>query len=88
MQFQASIDAARAEAKAGRIQSPPPHRGRSLTPRQLAVDHYNAQIRSDDEFRNADHRYAHGFVDEHYVAALKEVVAERLTTETFRNSYS
>ena len=75
VQFQALIDAARAEAKAGRIQSPPPHRGRSLTPRQLAVDHYNAQIRSDDEFRNADHRYAHGFVDEHYVAALKEVVA-------------
>ena len=73
--IQGEIEAARAEAKAGRLQASPPRRGRSLTPRQLAVDHYSTRIRSDDEFRNADSRYAHGFVDCDYVAALRDVVS-------------
>lgn len=75
-QFQATIDAARAEANAVRAQSASPRRGRSLTPRQLAVDHYNAKMRSDDELRNADYRYAaHGFVDDDYVVALRGIIA-------------
>ena len=74
-QFQAAIDTARAEAKAGRLQAASPRRGRSLTPRQLAVAHYSAQMQFDDELRNADHRFAHGFVDDAYVAALRGVIS-------------
>jgi integrase len=74
-QFQAAIDAARAEAKAGRLQAASPRRGRSLTPRQLADAHYRAQMQFDNELRNADHRFARGFVDDAYVAALRGVIS-------------
>src|SRR6202035_1989583 len=47
--FQATIDAARAEAKAGLAQAASPRRGRSLTPRQLAAAHYSAQTQFDEE---------------------------------------
>ena len=50
--FQATIDAARAEAKAGRVQAPP-RRGRSLTPRQMAVADYAGELAIDDQVRNA-----------------------------------
>ena len=73
--FQAAIDAARVEAKAGRRQAASPRRGRSLTPRQLADAHYRSQMQFDDELRNADHRFAHGFVDDAYVAALRDVIS-------------
>ena len=41
-QFQAAINTARSEAKSGRLQAASPRRGRSLTPRQLAVAHTTA----------------------------------------------
>src|SRR5580704_16581094 len=73
--FQARIDAARAQAKAAQVQAAPPRPGRSLSPQQLAAAHYNAQMQFDDELRNTDHRYAHGFVREEYVERLRRVVS-------------
>jgi hypothetical protein len=69
--FQSIIDAARAEAKAER--SAP--RGRSLSPRQLAVAHYDTQMQFDNELRNTDSRYAHGFVDDRYVERLRAIIS-------------
>ena len=73
--FNAVIDAARLEAKATRIQSEAPRRGQSLSPRQLAVAHYDAQMQFDDELRNTDDRYARGSVDPDYVTALRGVIS-------------
>ena len=73
--LQGRIDAARAEAKAIRVKATPPRRGRSLTRRQLALVHYEGQIQFDDELRNTDHRYAHEFVDNSYVTALRGVIS-------------
>ncbi len=82
--FQATIDAARAEAKAGRVEASPYH-GKHLTPRQLAVAHYNDQERRDQETRNADNRYAaHGFVDADYVAALRDVISGAADNQGFQ----
>lgn len=74
-QFYATIEAARAEARALRNLSAPPRRGHVMSPRQLAEAHYGDQMRFDDECRNQDHRFSHGFVDESYVARLKAVVS-------------
>jgi integrase len=71
--FHADVDAARAQAKAARVQAAPPRAGRSLSPRQLAAAHYNDQMQFDDELRNSDHRYSQGFVDSDYVERLRRV---------------
>lgn len=68
--FNATLDAARAEAKTTRAAPP----GRPLTFRQLAEVQYNDRTRADDELRNTDHRYSHGFVDDDYVKRLREIV--------------
>ena len=73
--MQAKIETARAEYRAGRLQASPPRQGRSLSPRQLAVAHYGDQTQFDDELRNRDHRYAHGFVDGDYVARLRAIIS-------------
>lgn len=49
-------------------------KGQNLTPQQLAKAHYAAQTAFDDELRNADHRYGHGFIDEDYVRNLRAAV--------------
>ena len=71
--FHARIDAAKAQAKAAKVQATPPRPGRSLSPQQLAAAHYNEQVAFDTELRNSDHRYSHGFVDMEYVESLKLV---------------
>ena len=75
--FQATIDAARAEAKAAHVQQLAPRRGQSLSPRQLAAAHYTGQLALDDQMRNAGlydptHR---GWTAPGYVAALKWVAS-------------
>jgi integrase len=72
--MQSEIDAARAETKAGCLQASPPRRGRPLSPRQLAVAHYDGQVAFDTELRNSDDRFSRGFVDMDYVTALRSVV--------------
>ena len=75
--MQAQIDAARAEYKAGKIQALPPPRGRLLSPRQLAVAHYDGELVLDDQMRNAG-----AYVPGHrewskagYAAALQRVAS-------------
>jgi len=73
--FQATIDSARAQAKAAQARAASPRRGRSLSPGQLAIAHYSAQMQFDDECRTDSRYAAHGFVDAQYVAALRDVIA-------------
>lgn len=73
--FQAEIETGRERAKATRLQTAAPRYARPLAPAELAAAHYSAQMRFDDECRNTDHRYAHGFVDEDYVARLRDIVS-------------
>lgn len=70
--FHATLDAARAQAKAQRAAP----RGKPLPPQQLAVAQYDARLQVDDELRNTDGRYAqHGFVDSDHVDALKRIIS-------------
>ena len=84
--MQSEIDAARAETKAGRLQASPPRRGRSLSPRQLAVAHYDGQMAFDTELRNGDDRFSHGFVDMDYIAALRSVVTGAASNQDMLNT--
>jgi hypothetical protein len=72
-QMQDTLEAARREARA--VQTTTPRKGRTLSARQMALAHYADQMRFDDELRNSDDRYAHGFIDEDYVAQLRRAVS-------------
>jgi hypothetical protein len=65
-ELRAMIENTQAEAKVTRSGAQP-RRSQVLTPRELAVAHYDTQMRFDDELRDSDDRYSHGFVDERYV---------------------
>jgi integrase len=73
--MQATLDAARAQGKREATRAAPPRKGKPLSTRQMAVAHYDGQMRFDDELRNSDDRYARGFIDERYVEALKRVIS-------------
>jgi integrase len=73
--MQAIIERAREEGKVGKPPSLPRFKGRALSPREMALVHYADQISFDDELRNTDHRYAHGFIDDEYVSLLKQCVS-------------
>jgi hypothetical protein len=54
--FYATLDEARAKAgMSSKRRTQPVSRG-YLSPRQIALDHYTAQMNFDDEARNSDHR--------------------------------
>jgi integrase len=53
---------------------------------QIALRNYQMQLAVDEEFRNADHRYAQfGFIDEALVARLREGIAGCLTDAELAN---
>ena len=74
--FQAAIDAARAEAKADRLQASP-RRGQPLSPRQSAVAHYSGELALDDQIRNAGiyNPSQREWSKAGYVAALQRVAS-------------
>jgi integrase len=83
--WHSAIEGARAEAKAQRVQAQP-RQGRSLTARQLAVTHYGDQVQFDDELRNADSHYSHGFVHEQYIALLRRVASGSADNEEMQGA--
>jgi integrase len=58
----------------------------SISIEEMARQHYAEQLALDEECRNADHRYASGFVDEQYVDALRRAVSGGATDDELRES--
>ena len=73
--MQRKLDAARMQTGSTRKGRTEPVKGKLMTPKEMAIEHYADQVRFDEEARNADHRYSIGYVDQDYVSALKRAVA-------------
>jgi len=48
--------------------------------------HYADQMNFDDELRNTDHRYAHGFIDKKYVELLRKCVSGAVSDEEMQST--
>ena len=70
-----TIDAARIQTKTVAKARTQPIRGKRMSPNEMAIAHYNDQVRFDSEARNTDYRYSMGFIDDDYVAALERAIS-------------
>jgi integrase len=80
-EMQATLDAARARAKAEGAVRAPARRGRPLTAQQMARQHYLAQIELDQEIRDSDERANLGHIDDLRIAYLKRAIEGAATNE-------
>lgn len=78
-EMQATLDAARARAKAEGAARAPARHGRPLTAQQMARQHYLSQIEFDQEIRENDERAASSFIDDIRVADLGRAIAGAAT---------
>ena len=75
------VETARSESRAGKTARATRFRGRRLSVREMAQVHYADQLAFDEELRNSTHVFAHGFIDENYVARLKECISGAASNE-------
>lgn len=82
--LQDRLDRARASLAQGT--RPRAARPRPLDPEEMARIHYARAVESDSFFRNADRRYAAGFVDEDHVRRLRLIISGSATDEEIKQS--
>ena len=82
----AEIDFARREAQVARYECPQASHGAMHVAATVGGGPLCGQMRFDDEALNADHRYAHGFIDDGYVERLKRAISGAATADDLQQT--